>query len=50
MTWMLVLNAFFMVACWRWSTRDFENKNPGMGWLNVFFSAWNGAAIASAIF
>jgi hypothetical protein len=49
MSWMIVLNVFFMIACWRWATRDFENGHKGLGWLNIFFSAWNAAAIGSAI-
>ena len=47
--WILI-NAVVMVLCWKWATRDFENGNDVMGWVNIFFSAWNGAAIASAIF
>ena len=27
MTWTIVLNTFFMIFCWRWATRDFENGN-----------------------
>jgi hypothetical protein len=50
MSWMIVLNTVVMVLCWRWATRDFENGNTAMGWFNIFFSAWNAASIASAVF
>lgn len=39
-----------MILCWNWATRDFENGNTAMGWLNIFFSAWNAAAIADKLF
>ena len=50
MTWVTLLNVVAMILCWNWATRDFENGNTGMGWLNIFFSAWNAAAIADKLF
>jgi hypothetical protein len=32
------------------ATIDFEHGNNKMGWLNIFFSAWNAAAIADKLF
>jgi len=46
----IIVNAIAMVLCWKWATYDFEHGNNTMGWLNVFFSAWNAAAIANQIF
>jgi hypothetical protein len=50
MSWIIALNVVAMIMCWRWATRDFANGKTTWGWLNVFFSAWNAASIASAIF
>jgi len=46
----LFLNGFLMVLLWNWSKDAFENDMPFMGWLYIFFSAWNGAALAAALF
>jgi hypothetical protein len=46
----IILNTVVMILCWKWATHDFENGNTTMGWVNIFFSAWNAASIASAIF
>ena len=49
MSFWVVLNIFFAWITWKWAQRDFENGNTTLGWLNIFFSAWNAAAAANAI-
>jgi hypothetical protein len=43
------LNIFLSWLFMIWARRDFENGYNGLGWLNIFFSAWNAAAAANAI-
>jgi hypothetical protein len=50
MNMFIVLNALFMVMCWKFATIDFKHGNNKMGWLNIFFSAWNAAALADKLF
>jgi len=50
MNMFIVLNVLFMVMCWKFATIDFKNGNNKMGWLNIFFSAWNAAVIADKLF
>jgi len=45
----IVLNFIFMIVLGFWAKRDFENGYNWLGWLNLFFSAWNAAAFASAV-
>jgi hypothetical protein len=42
----MIVNAFFVWLNWRIADWCFENDNPGWGWANIFFSAYNGAIIA----
>ncbi len=44
-----ILNIVLAWFCWKWAQRDFENGYPKLGWMNIFFSAWNAAAAANAI-
>jgi hypothetical protein len=46
----VVLNILFAWIMLKWARKDFENGHNGMGWFNIFFSAWNAASAANAIF
>jgi hypothetical protein len=46
----VILNIFLAWLMLKWAKRDFENGNNTLGWVNIFFSAWNAAAAANAIF
>ena len=45
----VVINIIFAWVLWKWAQRDFDNDRPTLGWLNIFFSAWNAAAALSQI-
>ena len=45
----LFFNVVLMVFCWNWAKNDFEIGNDKAGWINIFFSALNGAVILNAI-
>ena len=49
MTVWTVVNIFVAWLLWTWAKRDFEAGHTKMGWMNIFFSAWNAAAAANAI-
>ena len=46
----LFLNGVLMILMWNWATDAFNNDMKFMGWIYLFFSAWNGASIAAALF
>jgi len=46
----LILNVLLVVLFWNFATIDFKNGNNMMGWLNIFFSAWNAASFADKVF
>jgi len=46
--WVLI-NIILVWFCWDWAKRDFENGKNTLGWINIFFSAWNAAAAANAL-
>jgi hypothetical protein len=50
MSFWVVINIFLAWLMWKWAERDFEAGNNKLGWMNIFFSAWNAAAAANAIF
>jgi hypothetical protein len=35
---------------WNWATDAFNNDMKFMGWIYIFFSAWNAASLAAMIF
>jgi len=45
----LALNVFGMVYFWRCATAAFEDEKNAVGWIQIFFSAFNGAALASSL-
>ncbi len=45
----VVLNIFLAWLMLKWAKRDFEEGHNAMGWINIFFSAWNAAAAANAL-
>lgn len=44
---MILLNLFFAIALGYWAKRDFERGFDKLGWINVFFSAYNAAVVAN---
>ena len=46
---MLFVNGVLSVLFWHWASKAFENKMDKIGWLYIFFSAWNAAALAAAL-
>jgi len=45
----LGINLFLMVFLWRCATAAFEDGKDAVGWIQIFFSAFNGAAVANAL-
>lgn len=45
-----LINLALAIITWKWADRDFQNGNNRLGWINIFFSAMNAAAFASAVF
>ncbi len=45
----LALNIFGVVYFWRCATAAFEDEKNAVGWIQIFFSAFNGAAVANAL-
>ena len=45
----MALNIFGMVYFWRCATAAFEDGKDTIGWIQIFFSAFNGAAVANAL-
>ena len=45
-----IVNILVAWLLWTWAQRDFEAGHNKLGWFNIFFSAWNAAAAANAIF
>ena len=45
----LGINLFLMVFLWRCATTAFEDGKNTIGWIDIFFSAFNGAAVANAL-
>lgn len=50
MNFFLILNIVIMYLSWKWATEAFDNGQNNLGWIQIFISAMNGAAVASAIF
>ena len=50
MNWVALFNLLFCYLTWKWAQRDFENGHNSLGWINIFVSAMNAAAFASAVF
>lgn len=49
MNWFTLINVFFAIFSWKWATRSFNEGNNTAGWVNLFASALNAAAVASVI-
>lgn len=47
---LLLLNTYFIVYSWKMATKDFEMNNNFSGWVFIFLSALNAAAVATNIF
>jgi hypothetical protein len=47
---MLFLNIIFAVVYWQWSKEAFDEGRNVIGYMNLFISAMNGAAVAANIF
>jgi hypothetical protein len=45
----IFINVFFMVFFWRCATAAFKNGQNAVGWIQIFFSALNGAVIANIL-
>jgi hypothetical protein len=45
-----IVNILCAWLLWTWAQRDFEAGYNKLAWMNIFFSAWNVAAAAIAIF
>ncbi len=45
-----VINLVFVFLSWKWSKEAFEAGNNFGGWINLFASALNAAAVASIVF
>lgn len=50
MAWVYLINVVFVYLSWKWATEAFEKGNDTAGWLNIFASAINAAAVASHFF
>lgn len=50
MEWFILINAGLVLFSWRLAMQAFNEGNNIGGWLNIFASALNGAAVASQIF
>jgi hypothetical protein len=46
---MILLNILFAIVLGYWAKRDFERGFNKLGWMNLFFSAWNAAVVANHI-
>jgi hypothetical protein len=46
---LLGLNVFFTWYFWKCASVAFEDGKDAVGWVNIFFSAFNGAAVAATI-
>lgn len=44
---MIFLNLFFAIVLGYWAKRDFERGFDRLGWINLFFSAFNAAVVAN---
>lgn len=40
-----ILNLIFMWLFWKWMEEAEENKQPGLAFMYLFFSAYNAASI-----
>ena len=49
-TIVLFINFFFVWYMWKFAKQEFENNKPVYGWIAIFFSALNAAAVALEIF
>ena len=47
MEWVYLINMVLVYLSWKWATEAFENGNDTAGWINIFVSAINAAAVAS---
>jgi len=46
---LLGLNVFFTWYFWKCASVAFEDGKDAVGWVNIFFSAFNAAVVASVI-
>ena len=46
---LLALNTFFIFYFWRCANVAFEDGKDAVGWVDIFFSAFNAAVVASVI-
>lgn len=46
---LLGLNVFFTWYFWKCASVAFEDGKDAVGWVDIFFSAFNGAAVAATI-
>lgn len=44
------INVFLTIFFWRCATAAFEEGKDNIGWVQIFFSAFNGASVAAVIF
>lgn len=47
---LLFLQVIFAIVFWRQANTAFENENDYVGWLYIFISAANAAAVAATVF
>ncbi len=47
---LLILNTIFAFVYWQWSKEAFDEGRNVLGYMNLFISAMNGAAVAANIF
>lgn len=45
----LILNLFSLILFAFWSKKNFDKENDGLGWMYLFFSAWNAASFAVGV-
>lgn len=50
MNWFAVVNFIFVFLSWKWANEAFSRGHNIAGWINIFASALNAAAVASILF
>lgn len=45
-----IVNLFCAWICWRMADGAFEEGRNAVGWIGIFISAANGAAVAASLF
>ena len=45
-----VINIFFMLLSLYWAKESFDRGQSGLGYMNIFISAMNAAAVATHFF